>query len=120
MDRTYYRLFSFRDDSPARVSSNVPKDWNEWREKPLSNRSHTTLLATKAPRRPRGRGFMAEVIGSQRHADAASPVVGKEMGALRVRPAHGQLGWFGLIGAHTHCLWNVSAKTRYIPKILRR
>jgi len=49
---------SFRDELRVWLVSQCPKDWNEWREKPIEESfPYPTRLATKAPRGPLGSGF---------------------------------------------------------------
>jgi len=48
---------SFRDELRAWLVSNVPKDWNEWRESPLRNRSHIYALGNKSSTTADGQRF---------------------------------------------------------------
>ena len=82
---------AFRDELRAWLASNVPKDWNEWREKPMEE----SFPYLRAWQRKLHEGRWAAVSwpkeygGPRRHADAASPFLGRD--GPRRSAANGQL-----------------------------
>ena len=101
---------TFRDELRAWLAANVPKDWDEWREKPIEE----SFPYLRAWQRKLHEGRWAAVSwpkeygGRSATPDAASHILGRD-GARR-SAAHGQLARSRADRPHDHCLWNGSAK----------
>jgi alkylation response protein AidB-like acyl-CoA dehydrogenase len=109
---------SFRDEFRAWLESNVPKDWNTWREKPLEE-SFSYLRAWQ--RKLQEGGWAAVSWPKQYGGRGASlmqqAIFWEEMARLEAPPMANALG-LGLIGPTIIAYGSDAQKKRFIPKIL--
>src|ERR1700719_2118406 len=99
---------AFRDELRAWLASNVPKDWNEWREKPMEE----SLPYLRAWQRKLHDGRWAAVSSPKGYGGG-----GEEMARVEAPPRASSLG-LGLIGPTIIAYGTEEQKKRYIPKIL--
>jgi len=109
---------TFRDELRAWLASNVPKDWKEWREKPMEEsfpylRAWQRKLqegrwaAVSWPKEYGGRGatLLEQVIFTEEMARAATPPLANVLGLM-------------LIGPTVIAFGTDAQKKRFLPNIL--
>src|ERR1700746_261162 len=109
---------AFRDEFRAWLQANVPKDWAEWREKPLDE----SFLYLRAWQRKRHEGGGAAVswpaeYGGRGATLMQQAIFWEEMARLEAPPMANALG-LGLIGPTIIAYGTGAQKKRFIPKIL--
>jgi alkylation response protein AidB-like acyl-CoA dehydrogenase len=108
----------FRNELRAWLEANVPKDWREWREKPLEE----TFPYLRAWQRKLYEGGWAAVSWPKAYGgrDASlmlQTIFWEEMARVEAPPMANSLG-LGLIGPTIIAHGTEEQKKRYIPKIL--
>jgi len=108
----------FRDEIRTWLVTNVPKDWSEWREKPIEE-SFTYL---KAWQRKLYEGGWAAVSWPKEYGGRSASLMQQsifweEMARVEAPPMANSLG-LGLIGPTIIAYGTDAQKKRYIPKIL--
>jgi len=108
----------FRDEIRTWLETNVPKDWSEWREKPIEE-SFTYL---KAWQRKLYEGGWAAVSWPKEYGGRSASLMQQsifweEMARVEAPPMANSLG-LGLIGPTIIAYGTDAQKKRYIPKIL--
>jgi alkylation response protein AidB-like acyl-CoA dehydrogenase len=108
----------FRNELRAWLEANVPKDWSEWREKPLEE----TFPYLRAWQRKLYEGGWAAVSWPKAYGgrDASlmlQTIFWEEMARVEAPPMANSLG-LGLIGPTIIAHGTEEQKKRYIPKIL--
>ena len=108
----------FRNELRSWLEANVPKDWSEWREKPIEE-SFTYL---KAWQRKLYEGGWAAVSWPKEYGGRGASLMQQsifweEMSRVEAPPMANSLG-LGLIGPTIIAYGTDAQKKRYIPKIL--
>jgi alkylation response protein AidB-like acyl-CoA dehydrogenase len=108
----------FRDELRAWLESNVPKDWNEWREKPLEE----SFSYLRAWQRKLYEGGWAAVSWPKEYGGRSATLMEQsifweEMARVEAPPMANSLG-LGLIGPTIIAYGTEEQKARFIPKIL--
>ena len=108
----------FRDELHSWLEANVPKDWSEWREKPIEE----SFRYLKAWQRKLYEGGWAAVSWPKEYGgrDASlmqQSIFWEEMASVEAPPMANSLG-LGLIGPTIIAYGTDAQKKRYIPKIL--
>ncbi len=108
----------FRDELRSWLEANVPKDWSEWRERPIEE-SFTYL---KAWQRKLYEGGWAAVSWPKEYGGRGASLMQQsifweEMSRVEAPPMANSLG-LGLIGPTIIAYGTDAQKKRYIPKIL--
>src|ERR1700689_2440436 len=108
----------FRDELRAWLACNVPKDWNEWREKPIEE----SFPYLRAWQRKLQEGRWAAVSWPKEYAGRSATLMQQalfweEMARVEAPPMANSLG-LGLIGPTIIAYGTEAQKQRYIPKIL--
>ena len=108
----------FRDELRIWLEANVPKDWSEWREKPIEE-SFTYL---KAWQRKLYEGGWAAVSWPKEYGGRSASLMQQsifweEMARVEAPPMANSLG-LGLIGPTIIAYGTDAQKERYIPRIL--
>jgi alkylation response protein AidB-like acyl-CoA dehydrogenase len=109
---------SFRDEFRAWLVSNVPKDWNEWREKPIEE----SFPYLRAWQQKLHDGRWAAVSWPREYGGRSATLMQQalfweEMARFEAPPMANSLG-LGLIGPTIIACGTEAQKKRYIPKIL--
>jgi alkylation response protein AidB-like acyl-CoA dehydrogenase len=108
----------FRDELRTWLETNVPKDWNEWREKPMEE-SFPYLRAWQ--RRLYEGGWAAvswpKEYGGRSASLMQQSIFWEEMARVEAPPMANSLG-LGLIGPTIIAYGTDAQKKRYIPRIL--
>ena len=109
---------AFRDELRAWLASNAPKDWNEWREKPLEE----SFPYLRAWQRKLHEGRWAAVSWPKEYGGSSATLMQQalfweEMARVDAPPMANALG-LGLIGPTIIAFGTEAQKKRYIPKIL--
>src|SRR5229473_305764 len=109
---------SFRDELRAWLVSNVPKDWNEWREKPIEE----SFPYLRAWQQKLHDGRWAAVSWPREYGGRSATLMQQalfweEMARVEAPPMANSLG-LGLIGPTIIACGTEAQKKRYIPKIL--
>ena len=108
----------FRDELRTWLETNVPKDWNEWREKPIEE----SFPYLRAWQRKLYEGGWAAVSWPKEYGGRSASLMQQsifweEMARLEAPPMANSLG-LGLIGPTIIAYGTDAQKKRYIPKIL--
>jgi alkylation response protein AidB-like acyl-CoA dehydrogenase len=108
----------FRDELRTWLETNVPKDWNEWREKPIEE----SFPYLRAWQRKLYEGGWAAVSWPREYGGRSASLMQQslfweEMARLEAPPMANSLG-LGLIGPTIIAYGTDAQKKRYIPKIL--
>jgi alkylation response protein AidB-like acyl-CoA dehydrogenase len=108
----------FRDELRAWLEVNVPKDWNEWREKPLEE----SFSYLRAWQRKLYEGGWAAVSWPKEYGGRSASLMEQslfweEMARVEAPPMANSLG-LGLIGPTIIAYGTDEQKKRFIPKIL--
>jgi alkylation response protein AidB-like acyl-CoA dehydrogenase len=108
----------FRDELRAWLAANVPKDWNEWREKPIE----ISFPYLRAWQRKLQEGGWAAVSWPKEYGGRSASLMQQaifweEMARVEAPPMANALG-LGLIGPTIITFGTEAQKKRYIPKIL--
>ena len=108
----------FRDDLRAWLESNVPKDWAEWRERPLEE----SFPYLRAWQRKLDEGCWAAVSWPKEYGGRSATLMQQaifweEMARLQAPPMANALG-LGLIGPTIIAYGTDAQKKRFVPKIL--
>jgi alkylation response protein AidB-like acyl-CoA dehydrogenase len=108
----------FRDELRTWLETNVPKDWNEWREKPIEE----SFPYLRAWQRKLYEGGWAAVSWPREYGGRSASLMQQslfweEMTRLEAPPMANSLG-LGLIGPTIIAYGTDAQKKRYIPKIL--
>jgi alkylation response protein AidB-like acyl-CoA dehydrogenase len=108
----------FRDELRAWLETNVPKDWNEWREKPIEE----SFPYLRAWQRKLYEGGWAAVSWPKEYGGRSASLMQQsifweEMTRVEAPPMANSLG-LGLIGPTIIAYGTDAQKERYIPKIL--
>jgi alkylation response protein AidB-like acyl-CoA dehydrogenase len=108
----------FRDELRAWLEANVPKDWNEWREKPLEE----SFSYLRAWQRKLYDGGWAAVSWPKEYGGRSATLMEQslfweEMARVEAPPMANSLG-LGLIGPTIIAYGTDEQKKRFIPKIL--
>jgi alkylation response protein AidB-like acyl-CoA dehydrogenase len=108
----------FRDELRTWLETNVPKDWNEWREKPIEE----SFPYLRAWQRKLYEGGWAAVSWPKEYGGRSASLMQQsifweEMARLEAPPMANSLG-LGLIGPTIIAYGTDAQKQRYIPKIL--
>ena len=108
----------FRDELRSWLASNVPKDWNEWREKPIEE----SFPYLRAWQRKLQEGRWAAVSWPREYGGRSATLMQQalfweEMSRVEAPPMANSLG-LGLIGPTIIACGTEAQKKRYIPKIL--
>ena len=108
----------FRDELRAWLGSNVPKDWGEWREKPLEE----SFPYLRAWQRKLYEGGWAAVSWPKEYGGRSATLMEQslfweEMARVEAPPMANSLG-LGLIGPTIIAYGTDEQKKRFIPKIL--
>jgi alkylation response protein AidB-like acyl-CoA dehydrogenase len=108
----------FRDELRAWLESNVPKDWNEWREKPLEE-SFSYLRAWQRKLYEGGWAAVSwpKAYGGRSATLMEQSIFWEEMARVEAPPMANSLG-LGLIGPTIIAYGTEEQKARFIPKIL--
>jgi alkylation response protein AidB-like acyl-CoA dehydrogenase len=108
----------FRDELRAWLAANVPKDWNEWREKPLEE-SFPYLQAWQRKLYEAGWAAVSwpREYGGRSATLMQQAIFWEEMARVEAPPMANSLG-LGLIGPTIIAYGTPAQKERYIPKIL--
>jgi alkylation response protein AidB-like acyl-CoA dehydrogenase len=109
---------AFRNELRAWLESNVPKDWNEWREKPLEE-SFPYLRAWQRKLYEAGWAAVSwpREYGGRGATLMQQAIFWEEMARVQAPPMPNALG-LGLIGPTIIAHGTDAQKKRYIPKIL--
>jgi alkylation response protein AidB-like acyl-CoA dehydrogenase len=108
----------FRDELRTWLETNVPKDWNEWREKPMEE----SFPYLRAWQRKLYEGGWAAVSWPKEYGGRSASLMQQsifweEMARVEAPPMANSLG-LGLIGPTIIAYGTDAQKKRYIPKIL--
>ena len=108
----------FRDELRAWLDPNVPKDWAEWREKPLEE----TFPYLRAWQRKLDGGRWAAVSWPKEYGGRSATLMQQaifweEMSRAQAPPMANALG-LGLIGPTIIAYGTEAQKKRFVPKIL--
>ena len=108
----------FRDELRSWLATNVPKDWNEWREKPIEE----SFPYLRAWQRKLQEGRWAAVSWPKEYAGRSATLMQQaifweEMARAEAPPMANSLG-LGLIGPTIIAYGTEAQKQRFIPKIL--
>jgi alkylation response protein AidB-like acyl-CoA dehydrogenase len=108
----------FRDELRTWLQTNVPKDWNEWREKPMEE----SFPYLRAWQRKLYEGGWAAVSWPREYGGRSASLMQQsifweEMARVEAPPMANSLG-LGLIGPTIIAYGTDAQKKRYIPKIL--
>jgi alkylation response protein AidB-like acyl-CoA dehydrogenase len=108
----------FRDDLRAWLAVNVPKDWDEWREKPIE----VSFPYLRAWQRKLHEGGWAAVSWPKEYGGRGASLMQQaifweEMARVEAPPMANTLG-LGLIGPTIIAYGTEEQKKRFIPKIL--
>lgn len=108
----------FRDELRTWLKANVPKDWNEWREKPIEE-SFTYLRAWQRKLYEGGWAAVSwpKEYGGRSASLMLQSIFWEEMARVEAPPMANSLG-LGLIGPTIIAYGTDAQKERYIPKIL--
>src|ERR1700740_2771481 len=108
----------FRDELRTWLEANVPKDWGEWREKPLEE-SFPYLRAWQRKLYEGGWAAVSwpEEFGGRSATLMEQSLFWEEMARVEAPPMANSLG-LGLIGPTIIACGTEAQKKRYIPKIL--
>jgi alkylation response protein AidB-like acyl-CoA dehydrogenase len=108
----------FRDELRVWLESNVPKDWNEWREKPLEE-SFSYLRAWQRKLYEGGWAAVSwpKAYGGRSATLMEQSIFWEEMARVEAPPMANSLG-LGLIGPTIIAYGTEEQKARFIPKIL--
>jgi alkylation response protein AidB-like acyl-CoA dehydrogenase len=108
----------FRDELRTWLKANVPKDWNEWREKPIEE-SFTYLRAWQRKLYEGGWAAVSwpKEYGGRSASLMLQSIFWEEMARVEAPPMANSLG-LGLIGPTIIAYGTDAQKKRYIPKIL--
>jgi len=109
---------TFRDELRTWLAVNVPKDWNEWREKPIEE----SFPYLRAWQRKLQEGRWAAVSWPKEYGGRGATLMEQaifweEMARVEAPPMANSLG-LGLIGPTIIAYGTEAQKKRYIPKIL--
>ncbi len=109
---------AFRDEFRVWLEANVPKDWNEWREKPLEE----SFPYLRAWQRKLHEGGWAAVSWPREYGGRGATLMQQsifweEMARVEAPPMANALG-LGLIGPTIITYGTEAQKKRFIPKIL--
>lgn len=109
---------AFRDQLRAWLEANVPKDWSEWREKPLEE-SFPYLRAWQRKLYEAGWAAVSwpKEYGGRSATLMQQSIFWEEMARVNAPPMANALG-LGLIGPTIIAYGTDAQKKRYIPKIL--
>jgi len=109
---------AFRNELRAWLEANVPKDWSEWREKPLEE-SFPYLRAWQRKLYEAGWAAVSwpREYGGRGATLMQQAIFWEEMARLQAPPMPNALG-LGLIGPTIIAHGTAAQKKRYIPKIL--
>src|SRR5262250_2747461 len=109
---------AFRNELHTWLEANVPKDWNEWREKPLEE-SFPYLRAWQRKLYEAGWAAVSwpREYGGRGATLMQQAIFWEEMARLQAPPMPNALG-LGLIGPTIIAHGTEAQKKRYIPKIL--
>ena len=108
----------FRDELRAWLAANLPKDWDEWREKPIE----ASFPYLRAWQRKLHEGGWAAVSWPKEYGGRSATLMQQaifweEMARVEAPPMANSLG-LGLIGPTIIVYGTEEQKKRYIPKIL--
>ncbi len=108
----------FRDELRAWLAANLPKDWNEWREKPIE----VSFPYLRAWQRKLHEGGWAAVSWPREYGGRSASLMQQaifweEMARVDAPPTANTLG-LGIIGPTIISHGTEAQKKRYIPKIL--
>ena len=108
----------FRDELRAWLTANLPKDWNEWREKPIE----VSFPYLRAWQRKLHEGGWAAVSWPKEYGGRSASLMQQaifweEMSRVDAPPTANTLG-LGIIGPTIISHGTEAQKKRYIPKIL--
>jgi alkylation response protein AidB-like acyl-CoA dehydrogenase len=108
----------FRDELRAWLAANLPKDWNEWREKPIE----VSFPYLRAWQRKLHDGGWAAVSWPKEYGGRSASLMEQaifweEMARVDAPPTANTLG-LGIIGPTIISHGTEAQKNRYIPKIL--
>jgi alkylation response protein AidB-like acyl-CoA dehydrogenase len=108
----------FRDELRAWLAANLPKDWNEWREKPIE----VSFPYLRAWQRKLQEGNWAAVSWPKEYGGRSASLMQQaifweEMARVEAPPMVNSLG-LGLIGPTIIAYGTEAQKKRFIPKIL--
>jgi alkylation response protein AidB-like acyl-CoA dehydrogenase len=108
----------FRDELRAWLAANLPKDWNEWREKPIE----VSFPYLRGWQRKLQEGNWAAVSWPKEYGGRSASLMQQaifweEMARVEAPPMVNSLG-LGLIGPTIIAYGTEAQKKRYIPKIL--
>jgi alkylation response protein AidB-like acyl-CoA dehydrogenase len=108
----------FRDELRAWLAANLPKDWNEWREKPIE----VSFPYLRAWQRKLHEGGWAAVSWPREYGGRSAglmqqAIFWEEMARVDAPPTANTLG-LGIIGPTIISHGTEAQKKRYIPKIL--
>ena len=108
----------FRDELRAWLAANLPKDWNEWREKPIE----VSFPYLRAWQRKLHEGGWAAVSWPKEYGGRSASLMQQaifweEMTRVDAPPTANTLG-LGIIGPTIIAHGTEAQKKRYIPKIL--
>jgi alkylation response protein AidB-like acyl-CoA dehydrogenase len=108
----------FRDELRTWLDVNVPKDWDEWREKPIEE-SFTYLRAWQRKLYESGWAAVSwpKEYGGRSASLMQQSIFWEEMARVEAPPMANSLG-LGLIGPTIIAYGTDAQKKRYIPKIL--
>ena len=108
----------FRDELRGWLSANVPKDWDEWREKPLED-SFPYLRTWQRKLHDGGWAAVSwpKEYGGRSASLMLQAIFWEEMARVEAPPMANSLG-LGLIGPTIIAYGTEAQKKRYIPKIL--
>jgi alkylation response protein AidB-like acyl-CoA dehydrogenase len=108
----------FRDELRAWLEANVPKDWNEWREKPLEE-SYPYLRAWQRKLYEGGWAAVSwpKEYGGRSASLMEQSIFWEEMARVEAPPMANSLG-LGLIGPTIIAYGTEAQKKRFVPKIL--
>jgi alkylation response protein AidB-like acyl-CoA dehydrogenase len=109
---------AFRDEFRSWLAENVPKDWNQWREKPLEE----SFPYLRAWQKKLHEGRWAAVSWPKEYGGRSATLMQQaifweEMARVESPPMANALG-LGLIGPTIIAYGTEAQKTRFIPKIL--
>src|SRR6202167_4090565 len=109
---------TFRDELRAWLASNVPKDWSDWREKPMEE----SFPYLRAWQRKLQEGRWAAVSWPKEYGGRSASLMQQaifweEMARVEAPPMANSLG-LGLIGPTIIAYGTETQKKRFIPKIL--
>jgi alkylation response protein AidB-like acyl-CoA dehydrogenase len=108
----------FRDELRAWLAQNIPKDWNEWREKPIEV-SFPYLRAWQRKLHEAGWAAVSwpKEYGGRSASLMQQAIFWEEMARVEAPPTANTLG-LGIIGPTIIAHGTEAQKKRYIPKIL--